>query len=766
VAAGTFPAFAESDTEIDVAVSDDTYAQETMISEDEEPSDDAESAQEIADEDITGNEQTIIVQDDVDEETEEEVEIQTEDAYAVNPVYSHVIKKSHLNKPKKPNRTSSNGKRISIASTTTYTDDMDAVVEQIRTGMRDHDESIQLLVAIQDFDVDNWFSQLGEWISQAMEETDNPLEGDYIRWSYAGYSSNLSYIPNSKTGITKCTYTLTFTYYTTESQEESLSQAVDSALDSLGFTSSTSDYAKVKAIYDYICRHVTYDSTSSDSNLLKYTAYAAMINGTSVCQGYATLFYRMLRQEGIDNRIIASSTHAWNIVELQGLYYNADTTWDSYTPDNWRYFLLGEENDSFFDTDSHTRSNGNDFVDANGAHMDTPLALDYTSSAFYEAYPMSELDYSSVIWMVGGTLSEAHTHTYVTEITKASPTKTGKLEEYCKDCGTYREREEIASPKTVQLSSTSYTYDGTEKKPTVTVKDAEGEVIPSSNYSVAYSAGRKDAGTYKVTLTFKGDLYTGSLNTTYKINAKSISGMTGTLSTTSYPYDGTAKKPSVTVKTGSKTLVNGTDYTVSYSSNTNVGTAKVVITGKGNYTGTLVKSFTIQAKSIADLSATLSATSYTYDGKAKKPTVTLKSGSKTLANGTDYTVSYSSNTKVGKATVKLTGKGSYTGTKTLTFSINPKPVKLSSVKTASKAFTAKWAKMTTQTTGYQIQYSTSSQFTNAKTVTVTSNKTVSKKISKLTAKKKYYVRVCTYKTVNGVKYCSAWSAAKNVTTKK
>ncbi|MGN0522144.1 MAG: fibronectin type III domain-containing protein, partial [Eubacterium sp.] len=77
-----------------------------------------------------------------------------------------------------------------------------------------------------------------------------------------------------------------------------------------------------------------------------------------------------------------------------------------------------------------------------------------------------------------------------------------------------------------------------------------------------------------------------------------------------------------------------------------------------------------------------------------------------------------------------------------------------------------WKKLTTQTTGYQIQYSTSSKFTKAKTVTVSKNSTTSKTISKLKANKKYYVRVRTYKTVDGKKIYSAWSKAKSVTTKK
>ena len=165
---------------------------------------------------------------------------------------------------------------------------------------------------------------------------------------------------------------------------------------------------------------------------------------------------------------------------------------------------------------------------------------------------------------------------------------------------------------------------------------------------------------------------------------------------------------------------------------------------------------------------TLSTTSYTYNGKTKKPTVKVKDSKGNTISSTHYTVSYASGRKyVGSYKVTVTFKGSkYSGSMSKTFVINPKATTLSSVTAASKGFTARWSKVTTQTTGYQLQYSTSSKFTSAKTVTITSNKTTSKKITKLTAKKKYYVRVRTYKTVSGKKYYSSWSSAKAVTTKK
>lgn len=170
----------------------------------------------------------------------------------------------------------------------------------------------------------------------------------------------------------------------------------------------------------------------------------------------------------------------------------------------------------------------------------------------------------------------------------------------------------------------------------------------------------------------------------------------------------------------------------------------------------------------------LSTVTYTYNGKVRTPAVTVKdSKGKALTKNKDYTVSYPKGRKaVGKYTVKITFKGNYSGTTTKSFTIKPKATSISKLTAGKKKFTVKWKKMTSQTTGYQIQYSTSSKFTSktTKTVTVSKNKTTSKSISKLKAKKKYYVRIRTYKNVkvNGKtqKLYSSWSKAKKVTTKK
>lgn len=167
----------------------------------------------------------------------------------------------------------------------------------------------------------------------------------------------------------------------------------------------------------------------------------------------------------------------------------------------------------------------------------------------------------------------------------------------------------------------------------------------------------------------------------------------------------------------------------------------------------------------------LSKTSFTYNGKNKKPTVIIKDNKGNKLPADSYKITYPKNSKkVGKYTVTITLQGNYSGTVELTYRIMPKGTSISKLTAKKKGFTAKWKKQTGQTTGYQLQYSTSKKFKGAKTTTVKKNKTISKSIKKLKSGKKYYVRIRTYKTVKikgkNLKICSGWSKVKSVKTKK
>ena len=228
----------------------------------------------------------------------------------------------------------------------------------------------------------------------------------------------------------------------------------------------------------------------------------------------------------------------------------------------------------------------------------------------------------------------------------------------------------IINPKSISnaeltINPTSFTYDGNDKRPAVTLKDGEKE-LSDEDYSIVYTSN-KNAGTGKVTVTGKGN-YTGTLEKTFIINPKSISNAELIIHRTEFIYDGKRKTPDITVKDDGKEL-SYNDYRVSYSENQNAGTAIVAVTGYGNYTDTLEKTFTIYPKSIINAELTIEPTVFTYDGTEKKPNVIVKDGTKTLVLNTDYSLKYENNINIGTAKVTVTGRNNYTGTAQTTFSI-------------------------------------------------------------------------------------------------
>ena len=172
----------------------------------------------------------------------------------------------------------------------------------------------------------------------------------------------------------------------------------------------------------------------------------------------------------------------------------------------------------------------------------------------------------------------------------------------------FRSNPKTVSAPTIELSPSSFVYDGTEKKPAVTVKDGE-KMIPADEYTVEYSNNTNVGTTATVTITDKdGGNYTVSGTKTFTITAKPLTGarveVTGT-----FTYTGNALTPAPTVTLDGKTLTENTDYTVAYDKNTDAGTAKITVTGKGNYSGTAQGAFTIgRATLTADGTGTASGT--------------------------------------------------------------------------------------------------------------------------------------------------------------
>ena len=257
------------------------------------------------------------------------------------------------------------------------------------------------------------------------------------------------------------------------------------------------------------------------------------------------------------------------------------------------------------------------------------------------------------------------------------------------------------------------------------------------------------------------------------------------LDKSSFVYNGKEQRPAVTVTAAvdgeTVTLKEGEDYVLVYSGGNSKDAGSYYVEVRGinpRYDCGVILGYDITPKKITP-AVTLSASSYTYNGKVRKPTVTVKNGTTKLTTA-NYTVTcYTSAGKkitspksVGKYKVTVKLKGNYTGTKTVYYKINPKNTTLLTPAAASRAVTVKWKKLATKMStarisGYQIQVATNSKFTTGKkTVNVAGYTKISKKITGLKGGKRYYVRIRTYKTISGVKYYSPWSKAKIVTTKK
>ncbi len=226
--------------------------------------------------------------------------------------------------------------------------------------------------------------------------TGAPDEGDYILWHFGTRGVKAGY--SSKGGSNDVTFNMTInmTYYTDYDMEQEVEAKVTEILDSLNLD-DMDDYEKVCAIYDYICDHVTYDHEHlyDGGYTLKYSAYAALFHGTSVCQGYANLFYNMALRCGIDTRLVPGSAiksagvkeaHGWNIVKLGDKYYFVDATWDAgKAPEDYDYFLRGSDN----------------FTDHVKGGEEGSIRL-YES--IVANYPISETDY---VYMDGGDSGES-----------------------------------------------------------------------------------------------------------------------------------------------------------------------------------------------------------------------------------------------------------------------------------------------------------------------------------------------------------------------
>ena len=234
------------------------------------------------------------------------------------------------------------------AADTGYLTTRAAVIAELRSQMIDRQSTIEFKVKLEPGTID-----LKDWWQEALSHvTGDGSSGDFLRWQFKSYGAGATpeKFNESWTGGYEVTYTVM--WYTTSQQETQLNSYIKTTiLPQLALGGKTT-YQKVQAIYNWITKNVRYDYAHlNDSTYkLQYTAYAAAINKTAVCQGYANLFYRLANDAGIDCRIITGTAdggngvwgpHAWNIVKMDdGNYYCLDATWDE-GRSSYSYFLKG-----------------------------------------------------------------------------------------------------------------------------------------------------------------------------------------------------------------------------------------------------------------------------------------------------------------------------------------------------------------------------------------------------------------------------------------
>ena len=287
-----------------------------------------------------------------------------------------------------------------------YLNSIDEAAAALRDGLKKREPQVQVKFKAPSTMT---YKEAGKAVwNEAMVHTGVPTEGDYLfkQWGPMTYSAG--YYTDGDVTYFDITYHVT--YYTTAQQEQAVDAAVEALLAELDLDGK-SDYEKISAVYLWMCSNIVYDyeNLPDPEYTLKYTAYAALIDRTSVCQGYALLFYRLMLELGIDCRLITGfgngGGHAWNIVKLDGKYYNVDATWDA----SW-YMSLGRY-EYFLRCDANF-----------GDHVRNE---EFDTAAFRALYPMSNVDYDT----------GAVKHDYVATVTPPTCTEQGYTTYICSVCG-------------------------------------------------------------------------------------------------------------------------------------------------------------------------------------------------------------------------------------------------------------------------------------------------------------------------------------------
>lgn len=468
--------------------------------------------------------------------------------------------------------------------------------------------------------------------------------------------------------LTKNTdYTLTF-----NSGVDSDGKPLSSAVGSYTVTiTGTGNYIG-SVTKTYVINYGTSDSEFIVTVLRTYTYTGNKITPAGTNNGYAT--------EGVlVKRKVGTNPDSYPILDPATDYtltYSNNTNAGTAT-----VIATGKNNYQFVQTAEFT-------IDKQSVNVDgTTITISYPSSATsltYNGSPQTPIvsvtDANSRVMTEGTdfTVNEGATNVGNHNVTI---TGIGNYKDSKTSTTTYTISQRDLSASTVILNQlASYIYDGSNKEPGVKQVTFGSEVVASTEYTVVHS-NNKNAGTATVTVTGQNN-HTGTTTATFDIQKKALANNMITFDQETFNYDGSNKAPTVTMQdmSGSNNIIQESDCDISIPTSSAVGTYTVNVSAKetGNYSGSASRQYSIIPEGAAafDIAWTGgSAPSPTYDGNAQEPAVTVTNHStNTALNASDYDIAYSNNKNAGTATVTVTGKANYSGTKTLYFTINKKPM--------------------------------------------------------------------------------------------
>ena len=694
-----------------------------------------------------------------------------------NPYYVELLGKEKLKK------ILDNGGSDLVASCSDVkqSDDLETVKEAseyLRNEMVNREKSATVNVKSKETDFSKLIKEIFEG-SYSQDIVRGAQDGDYLKFHWGGYKVSGMY-SNLTDGRRLYSINYRLEYYTTAEEEQAVTEKINETITDLDLNSG-SDYIKIKKIHDFVCDTIQYDYINVSNTDYKYqfTTYGALFKGRAVCQGYATLFYRLCREVGIPVRVITSSNHAWNIVKIDDKYYNIDCTWDDTdkdtpgipTGDYWsgiviyKWFLNGCD-----DFPRHIRQE------------------EYTTDEFNAEYPMASKTYtcthSEIVWtypensscidgferkkictnceevFADETISAGSSHSMSQTVISPTCQSEGYTHHFCTICGycyddTKTEKVDHKYTNYVYNKDATCTKDGT-KTAACDYGCGEIETVTAPNTKLSHSftnyVYNKDATCTKDgTKTATCDYGCGEIETVTAPNTKLNHSFTVLIE---------KEVPSTCAEEGHTAIYKCLNCSATQ------GGEKIEKNNNHICTKTVTPP-TYDARGYTIYTCDICGYSYISDftDKLEKPAKNPTENSTTPINPP---VSNSNLPSVAPSNSTITPNPSQTPNSATTAPktvAKPKSASIKKVKGAKKAIELTWGKVAS-VSGYEIQVATDKKFKkNKKTVTIKKQKTTKTTVKKLKAKKKYYVRVRTYKTVNGKKVYSSWSKVKSVKTK-